>query len=147
LLGTQYDPSLISLVKQITQAVSYRENSSLYWSDKIKVSVDILCLTKSVIGHILACDFADTYPVDYIKKPYYGSMIDFVLDKEKRALDNYEIYYWYYPYGQQKMLRHFAIAQFLHGNALLSASKPIQGHILKFFSYCILGGLSKTKGT
>lgn len=134
LLGTYYDPSLIDFVGQVKKEVVCRENSSLYLPNKISVAVDILRISKAIVGHTLACEFAKNYPPEYFSMPFYKDMIDFVLEQNKRTLDHYDIYYWYYPYSHQKMLRGYSLMKYGSPQVLL-------GHIIKFFSGRVLACL------
>ena len=126
LLGTEYDPELIKVSKQVAGIVRVQRELGLSLPEKIDLSVKPQRLIRSVIGHILAGELPTT-GTPPISAPFPDALRNYFLDQASSLLNKLEVYYWVYPSNQQIVINLLAIGSAM-GEGFISGSC-----LLKFF--------------
>ncbi|RCJ32504.1 hypothetical protein A6770_19035 [Nostoc minutum NIES-26] len=124
-LGTEYDPELIEVSKQIASIVRVQQ-LGLSLPEKIDLSVKPQRLIRSVIGHILA----GKLPISGkppISAPFSDALRNYFLDQSSNLSNNLEVYYWVYPSNKQIVINSLGIGSAM-GEGFISGSC-----LLKFF--------------
>jgi len=96
LLGAQYDPALADLCRQVRDLA----NTTLYLGPAVSVKIRPQAVMRSVLGH-LAAQGVDRYP----KGPLTEPLRDYILDGTASLPAQLRIYYWFYPYRAQVLVR------------------------------------------
>lgn len=96
LLGTQYDPSLIDMAKQVVGLIS----SELLLPATISVRVKPQLVARSVLGH-MAAQGIDRYEKGEITEP----LRDYILDPTLPMMPGMRMHYWVYPHRGRVLIR------------------------------------------
>ena len=126
LLGTEYDPVLIEMTKQVASRVRVQQGLRLSLPEKIDLRVKPQRLLRSVVGHILA----GKLPVPGkppISAPFPDSLRNYFLDSSSNISDKIEVYCWIYPSNKQIVINSLGIGSAM-GEGFISGSC-----LLKFF--------------
>lgn len=123
LLGTEYDPELIEVSKQVAGMVRVQRELGLSLPEKIDLSVKPQRLIRSVVGHILAgkLPIAGKPP---ISAPFPDALRNYFLNQPSNIPDKLEVYYWVYPSNKQIVINSLGIGSamgegFIAGSCLL----------------------------
>ena len=123
LLGTEYDPELIEVSKQVAGMVRVQRELGLSLPEKIDLSVKPQRLVRSVVGHILAgkLPIAGKSP---ISAPFPDALRNYFLNQSSNIPDKLEVYYWVYPSNKQIVINSLGIGSamgqgFIAGSCLL----------------------------
>jgi hypothetical protein len=123
LLGTEYDPELIEVSKQVASMVRVQRELGLSLPEKIDLSVKPQRLIRSVVGHILA----GKLPIPGkppISAPFPDALRNYFNNPSSNIPDKLEVYYWVYPSNKQIVINSLAIGSamgegFIAGSCLL----------------------------
>lgn len=126
LLGTEYDPVLIEVSKQVAGMVRVQRELGLSLPEKIDICVKPQRLIRSVVGHILAgkLPISGESPVS---APFPDALRNYFLDQSSNISDKLEVYYWVYPSNKQIVINSLGIGSGM-GEGNISGSC-----LLKFF--------------
>jgi hypothetical protein len=100
LLGTDYDPALAEMCSQVRSVAG----SSLVLPPQIQLQISPGAVMRSVLGH-LAAQGVDRY----LKGPITEPLRDYILDGSLPLPASLRIYYWFYPYRRQVLIRDAAL--------------------------------------
>jgi hypothetical protein len=96
LLGTNYDPALAAMCAQVRGIAG----SSLVLPQEIELDISPGAVMRSVLGHLSA------QGVDrYAKGPITEPLRDYILDESAPLPTTLRVYYWFYPYRRQVLIR------------------------------------------
>ncbi len=126
LLGTEYDPVLIEVTKQVASMLRVQQKPGVSLPEKIDLSVKPQRLLRSVVGHILA----GKLPISGeppISAPFPDALRNYFLDQSSTISDKVEVYYWVYPSNKQIVINPLGIGSAM-GEGFISCSC-----LLKFF--------------
>jgi hypothetical protein len=126
LLGTEYDPELISVSKQIASLLKGQQELGLLLPETIKLNVKPQRLIRAVIGHTLA-GRSPTLEQPHASAPFPKALRDYFLDPSKNIADEIEVYYWVYPFNNQVVINGFSI------NSVIGEGNISGSCLLKFF--------------
>ncbi len=123
LLGTEYDPVLIEVTKQVAGMLRDQQGLGLSLPEKIDLSIKPQRLLRSVAGHILA----GKLPIPGkppISAPFPDALRNYFLDPSSTISDKFEVYYWVYPSNKQIVINSLGIGSamsegFISGSCLL----------------------------
>jgi hypothetical protein len=126
LLGTEYDPELIKVSKQVSGLMRVQQDLGLSLPGKIDLSVKPQRLIRSVVGHVLAGELPipEVFP---ISAPFPDALRNYFLDQSSSLPEKIEVYYWVYPSNKQIIVNSLAIGSTM-GEGFISGSC-----LLKFF--------------
>ncbi len=123
LLGTEYDPELIEVSRQVASLVRVTRELGLSLPEKIKLSVKPQRLVRAVIGHILAGKLP-TPGQPPVSAPFPDALRNYFLNTSSPIPKEIEVYYWVYPSNKQIVINSLGIGSatgegFISGNCLL----------------------------
>lgn len=127
LFGTEYDPTLIEVTKQVAGLLRSQQKLGISLPEKIDLSIKLQRLLRSVIGHILA----GKLPIlgePPISAPFPDALRNYFLDQSSTISDKFEVYYWLYPSNKQIVINSLGVGSAM-GEGFISGSC-----LLKFFS-------------
>jgi hypothetical protein len=125
LLGTEYDPVLIEVTKQVAGIIRAQKELGLSLPEKINLSVKPQRLLRSVVGHILA----GRLPIrgePPISAPFPDALRNYFLDQSSNIPDRFEVYCWVYPSDKQIVANPLSIGSAMGEGFIFSC-------LLKFF--------------
>ncbi|MEW5859783.1 MAG: hypothetical protein AB1861_20755 [Cyanobacteriota bacterium] len=126
LLGTEYDPELIEVSKQVATLLRVQQELGLSLPETIELSVKPQRLIRAVIGHILAGKLP-TPGQPPVSAPFPDALRNYFLDTSSTIPDKIEVYYWVYPSNKQIVINSLGIGSAI-GEGFISGSC-----LLKFF--------------
>jgi len=126
LLGTEYDPALIEVTKQVAGILRVQKELGISLPEKIDLSVKPQRLLRSVVGHILAGKLPIPGELP-ISAPFPDALRNYFLDQSSNISDKLEVYYWVYPSNKQIVINSLGIGSAM-GEGSISGSC-----LLKFF--------------
>jgi len=123
LLGTNYDPELISLSRQLANLVRVQNELGFSLPQQVSLRVKPQKLARSVIGHVLAGTLPST-STPPISAPFPDALKRYFLDSSSPMPNELDVYYWIYPSRQQIVINYLALALdsgkgFIAGSSLL----------------------------
>jgi hypothetical protein len=125
LLGTEYDPELIKVSKQVANMVRVQRELGLSLPEKIDLIVKPQRLIRAVVGHILAGEVPT--PGEAPKSAPFPDALRNYFDRSSDIPDKLEVYYWVYPSNKQIVLNWLGIGSAMGEGFIPSSS------LLKFF--------------
>ncbi|MBC7825342.1 MAG: hypothetical protein H7126_16035 [Candidatus Parcubacteria bacterium] len=125
LLGTEYDPVLIEVAKQVAGMVRVQQELGLSLPEKINLTIKPQRLLRSIVGHILA----GKLPIPGeppISAPFPDALRNYFLNRSSNVPEKFEVYYWVYPSNKQIVASSFSIGSAMGEGFIFS-------YLLKFF--------------
>jgi hypothetical protein len=119
LLGSKYDPALISFSNSVTLFLK----TAIHLPQIAKIQIQPGLVARSVLGHLFAVGIERTE-----RTPLLTAAADFVLNESLPLPEGVEIHYWIYPYRREIALRDVSMI-----TNLGSGAPPIVFWCLKFF--------------
>ena len=132
LLGTEYDPSLSDVVKQIDGFFKSVLESHLALPSSYLFDYKPNRFIRSVFGHLLAANaVGEIVKDDSVSKtaPLDTVLRNFVQNQNSSLPDNIDVYYWLYPYHRRVIMKHSYMGW------LGESGQVIYGHVFKFFPF------------
>ncbi|MBY8033807.1 hypothetical protein KW465_01980 [Vibrio fluvialis] len=125
-LGTSYDPELIKLYREMKDLSNSIQSNQLVLPRYKTFFVKPQKIARSVIGHIIAANSISTLLEPTAHSGIYSDLVEYFKDGDVPLPDNVEIYYWFYPSRDIKVLKSF-------GRSFKWGVNPVVGDVLKFF--------------
>jgi hypothetical protein len=130
LLGTNYDPALAEMCSQVRSAAG----SSLVLPQQIQLQISPGAVMRSVLGHLAAQGVNR-----YAKGPITEPLRDYILDGSLPLPTSLRVYYWFYPYRRQVLIRDAALMS-------IKSDAVFGFWLLKFFPLAFFVALDEPGG-
>lgn len=133
LLGTNYDPALSRVVKEVEAYITKASESRFTLPTRQFFDYQPNKFIRSVLGHLLAANaISDVKRNDNIDAvaPLDAELRVYVLDQTRILPTNISIYYWFYPYKRRVIIKHGLMGMLGSGDP-----NTIYGHVFKFFPF------------
>jgi len=125
-LGINYDPELIKLYKEMKQLSESVSNNRLSLPRCKTFFIKPQKIARSVIGHIIAANSIASLSENSEHKGIYSQLVEYFIDADAPLPNNVEIYCWFYPSRDIRILKFF-------GRTFKWGVNPVVGDVLKFF--------------
>ncbi len=100
------DVEVSRVYKELHDKVVAHISSPFAYSNMISVTVDATKFLRAMVGHVLSATTSRLCEEPLNKETPDQKLRDFVLGDNSALTDNYDIYYWYYPYRRHISARH-----------------------------------------
>jgi hypothetical protein len=104
-IGTN-DGEVSKVFKKLHDLIFEHIRSPFSYSNTVSVDVDARKFLRAMIGHVLSATNAHLCKDPINMEAPDQKLRDFVLGDDSALDDNYDIYYWYYPYRRHISARH-----------------------------------------
>lgn len=125
-LGSNYDPELVKLHKEMKELSMAIINKAFILPAQKTFFVKPQKIARSVVGHLIAANSMSTVAEHSEHTPVYSQLVEYFLDEAAPLPNNFEIYYWFYPSRDIRILKSF-------GRTFKWGTSPVIGDALKFF--------------
>ncbi|MFS8976854.1 hypothetical protein PO002_20485 [Cupriavidus necator] len=129
LLGTEYDPALTEVVRDIEMYFQRASDSRLVLPRTQLFEYQPNRFLRSVLGHLLAANAVKDVVANDHAIPLDDALREYVLDPSKCLPEEVCVYYWFYPHRRRVAMKH-SVMGFFGGNGA-----SIYGHVFKFFPF------------
>jgi hypothetical protein len=128
LLGSYYDPSLVSLSNEITSLSLGAKRKTVSLPRKIYPFIRPQRVARSVVGHTLAGLAVNETRKGLLDSPINSCLREYFLDESAGFPIDLEIYYWLYPSRKQVLVKNMGKSII----AVTNKREVIFGHVFKF---------------
>ena len=129
LLGTEYDPALISVSQAIEDYLGSAAKIGLSLPISQRFQFQPNRFIRSILGHLLAANAINDVESTVRKAPLDAVLRGFVLNPSALLDERVSVYYWLYPYRPKVIMKHCGLG-FMGARGEL-----IYGHVFKFFPF------------
>lgn len=137
-LGTDYDPALIRLIGDVNKYMSLLFRKRLTLPRHHRFRFQPQRVARSLLGHLLAANAVPELETNHTGGPLDKALRAYVMDPTAKLPHDVKIFYWFYPFRRQVIMKHTAMTEFGTGEILY-------GHILKFLpmGFWVVSGLTE----
>jgi hypothetical protein len=107
-VGGVNDEEVSRVYKLLHQKVIEHIKKPFAYSNSISIELDARKFLRAMVGHVLSATTSKLCENPLNDKAPDQKLRDFVLGSDSALIDNYDIYYWYYPYRRHISARYVA---------------------------------------